>query len=234
MARVNHTKSDGKSKNPATKFLEWKSNEMVFSYYDKSAGQNRTQELPFRFLFLQHYHNVKGWHERSQGGLWSNEVYYIGSEPITVRAFKEQGAPIASGLYKDIKAKVNAAGGKYHRSVYGVDANGSIINLQFKGSVVSAWSDFIEKNGSKLENNWVDVNGFIEMKKGMVSYTVPKFTVGEALSPSDAIKVDDAASVFQDYIDDYFAKGDVDNSVPTDLGSTGTKLGVDMSVKDLY
>ncbi len=227
MARISHinTSSDELT-NPSTKFLEWKSNNKSFEYYDKSASKKVEVQLPLKFAFLQHYHNVKGFHSPSQGGIWSNEVFYIGSEPMTVRAFKVKGSPIASGLYKDIKGQVNAAGGRYHRSVYAVDANGKIINFQFKGSVVSSWSDFFDNNKSSLENNWITIDSFQTLKKGMVTYTVPVFALGDKIDGDVSIQVDEAASEFQDYIDVYFSKKSetIENDYSADVDATDSDL----------
>ena len=40
MARISHTNEAPKSANPTSKYLEWKSNDKSFSYYDKSVGEN--------------------------------------------------------------------------------------------------------------------------------------------------------------------------------------------------
>jgi len=47
--------------NPATKFLSWKSNEKLFSYYDKETQSNIEVKLPFKFLVLEELASVKGW-----------------------------------------------------------------------------------------------------------------------------------------------------------------------------
>ena len=73
---------------PATKFLEWKSNDKCFEFYDKEKGEKVKVELPLKFLFLEHYHTVKGWSEEANSGIYSNEVYSIGDEEISVKAFK--------------------------------------------------------------------------------------------------------------------------------------------------
>ena len=130
MARISHTSEKSKSSNrPAKKYLEWKSNDKSFEYYDsalkeKLLSEGKTEDeikknklanvkvdLPLKFVFLQHYHTVKGWHDASESKIWSNEVYYIGSEPMTVRSFgnKKKNLPaveIVSGIYTDIKPKI--------------------------------------------------------------------------------------------------------------------------------
>ena len=124
MARISHTsEKSNSSSNPTKKYLDWKSNSKAFEFYDKEACKRVTVGLPLKFVFLQHYHTVKGWHSASKSNIYSNEVFYIGSEPMTVRSFgnKEEKLPpveIASGIYTEMKLKINASGGKYHRSVY--------------------------------------------------------------------------------------------------------------------
>ena len=55
----------GGSKNPATKFLEWKSDQKGFSYYDKGLAKNVEVSLPFKFVFLDELSTVKGFAEQN-------------------------------------------------------------------------------------------------------------------------------------------------------------------------
>ena len=82
---------------PVTQYLNWKSNDKAFAYYDKEKGENVLVQLPLKFLFLEHYHTVKGWNDASESGIYSNEVYSIGKEELSVKAFK--GGEIGNGLY---------------------------------------------------------------------------------------------------------------------------------------
>jgi len=204
MARISHNTEKSVSSNPTSKYLEWKSNDKAFSYYDKEAGQNVKVELPLKFVFLQHYHTVKGWNDASASGIYSNEVFYIGSEPMTVRSFK--GGVLAEGLYKDIKSNIVNAGGKYHRSVYVMLEDGTIANLSFKGAVVREWSDFMEANRSLTDAQWIEVKEAREEKKGSVKYSVPLFKMGPALSKQDSSNADSVASSLKSYLDGYFNK----------------------------
>lgn len=204
MARISHNTEKSVSSNPTSKYLEWKSNDKAFSYYDKEAGQNVKIELPLKFVFLQHYHTVKGWNDASASGIYSNEVFYIGSEPMTVRSFK--GGVLAEGLYKDIKSNIVNAGGKYHRSVYVMLEDGTIANLSFKGAGVREWSDFMEANRSLTDAQWIEVKEAREEKKGSVKYSVPLFKMGPALSKQDSSNADSVASSLKSYLDGYFNK----------------------------
>ena len=194
-----------KSSNPATKFLEWKSNDKCFAYYDKTKGENVQVPLPLKFVILEHYHTVRGWNDASESGIYSNEVLFTGSEELEVKAFK--GGLIAKGVYKEIKHKVNEAGGKYHRSIYAVTNELEIINISLKGASVREYSDFMSNNGddSIFTKNWIEVKDVIEGKKGAVKYTSPKFSVGPKIK--DASKLQPFADTLQEYMIEYHNKG---------------------------
>jgi hypothetical protein len=195
--------------------LDWKSNDKSFSYYDKEAGENVKVDLPLKFVFLQHYHTVKGWNDASQSGIYSNEVYYIGSEPMTVRAFK--GGTIAEGIYKDIKQDITNAGGKYHRSVYVMMEDGSIANLSFKGAVVREWSDFMEANKNLVDSQWIEVKSAKDQKKGSIKYSTPEFTLGANLNAKDSAQADSVASELKTYLDAYFNKEEAQEQEEVEL-----------------
>lgn len=213
MARISHNTEKSVSSNPTSKFLSWKSNDKSFRYYDKEAGESVNLELPFKFVFLQHYHTVKGWHDASQSGIFSNEVYYIGSEPMTVRSFgnkpkKLPSVEIASGIYTEIKTKINESGGRYHRSVYVMLEDGTIANLSLKGAVVKEWSDFMNANKNLVDAQWVEVNSAKDQKKGSIKYSTPEFTMGANLKPTDADNADLAAAKLKAHLNTYFNKED--------------------------
>ena len=208
MARFAHTNQEApRSTNPTAKYLAWKSTTKSFTYYDKAAGENVEVQLPLKFVFLQHYHTVKGWNDATQAGIYANEVYYIGREELSVRTFK--GKEIASGLYKDIKADVNAAGGKYHRSVYVMLEDGTVANVSLKGAVVKSWSDFMEESKNLVDNQWITIESSKDEKKGSVKYSVPVFTLGSPLTAEESNAADDAAALLKVHMDAYFKPKEV-------------------------
>ena len=73
-----------KSVNPTSKFLEWKSNEKCFSFYNKEIKDNEQVKLPLTFLVLEEYHTVKGFSDKDETGIYSNEVLQIGNEEMEV------------------------------------------------------------------------------------------------------------------------------------------------------
>lgn len=204
MARMERPTTE--STNPCTKFIQWKSNEKHFSYYDKAKSENVALPMPFKFLFLEHYHTVKGWHGATDKGIYANEVFMLSKEPLTVKTFG--GLTIAEGLYKDIKNEVNVAGGVYHRSVYVMLEDGEIANLQLKGAVVGGlkkeqaiskrdvegYSDFYNANNKLMDNQWIVVSSVEDAKKGATKYSIPVFEMGEAISPTDNDNADECVS----------------------------------------
>ena len=206
MARLNRPTNGTTS--PVTKYLNWKSNDKSFAYYDKEQGKNVLVELPIKFLFLEHYHTVKGWNDASESGIYSNEVYSIGKEELSVKAFK--GGEIGKGLYKDIKEQIKNAGAVYHRSVYGMLPDGSLVNFQLKGSGVKAYSDFYNENNHLLDNQWIEINQAKEGKKGAVKYTTPEFKIGSNITKAEDKLAIESASLLQGYMDTYFGRNDVE------------------------
>ena len=192
------------SNNPVTKFLEWKSNDRCFSYYDKLESKNVQVELPFKFLFLDQLHTVKGWNDASASGIYSNEVKFIGKEPLTVKAFK--GGEIAKGFYSEIKDKVKNAGGHYVKSVYIMLENGELANIQLKGSAVQQWGEF-SKEPKRLSSEWISVKKVIEGKKGAVKYTTPDFEFDGELT--DTQTADDCFDILEAYLKSYLTKVEV-------------------------
>jgi hypothetical protein len=202
------------SLNPATKFLEWDSNSGQFKFYDKEAKQNKFIKSPFKFVVLKELHTIKGWHGASESGIYSNEVNNL-TEVINVKSFK--GGSIATGLYRDIKDKLQ--GGSYHKSLYVMLGDGTIANISMKGAVVARWGDFTNKCKNRLPDEWVAVTGHNDEKNGAVKYTTPKFEWKSSLTAADGEMADKAYDTIKDYLAGYFAK-EVEEEVVTAVTQT--------------
>jgi hypothetical protein len=192
--------------NPATKFIEWKSNDKCFNYYDKEAQKNVEIPLPFKFLVLDELHCIKGWNDASSSNIYSNEVKFISKEVMTVKPFK--GNEIAKGYYKDIKDKVVAAGGYYTKSIYVMLEDGSLANLQLKGSGVQKWGDFTQKTRNRLADEWVIVAKAEDGKKGAVKFSTPSFSFANSISEEESIMADEAFNILESYLKTYLAKAE--------------------------
>lgn len=205
--------------NPATKFIDWKSNEKAFSFYDKENKVNIPIPLPFRFLALDELHTVKGWSDSCQSAIYANEVKFISKEPLTVKPFK--GNEIAKGLYSDIKEKVKAAGAHYVKSIYIMLEDGSLANLQLKGASCQSWGDFTQKGRSRLPEEWVTVEKAIEGKKGVVKYYTPEFKFDKSLSENENTMADDAFAILETYLKAYLVKAEpVVDAIDSDVLAT--------------
>ena len=190
--------------NPATKFIDWKSNDKNFSYYDKELKQNVAIPLPFKFLVLDEMHTVKGWNDATSSAIFSNEVKFISKEVMTVKPFK--GNEIAKGFYKDIKEKIVAAGGHYVKSVYVMLEDGTLANVQLKGSAVQSWGEFTQKTRSRLSDEWVQVATAKEGKKGAVKFNVPEFTFSKSISDLEGEQADECLNTLEAYLKTYLTK----------------------------
>jgi hypothetical protein len=193
--------------NPATKFIEWKSNDKCFSYYDKEKQENVQIPLPFKFLVLDELHTVKGWNDATSSSIYSNEVKFISKEEMTVKPFK--GNEIAKGLYKDIKEKIVAAGGHYTRSIYVMLEDGLLANIQLKGSATQQWGDFTQKTRSRLADEWIIVKDTKDGKKGAVKFSMPNFVFEKSLNESEAKQADECFDILEAYLKTYLVKKDI-------------------------
>jgi len=194
-----------KTTNPTSKFLEWKSNNKSFSFFNKELKQNVEVKLPLTFIVLEEYHCIKGFSDSDQTGIYSNEVLQIGTEELEVKTFK--GRIISSGIYKNIKGAVNSAGGNYHKSIYAVTKEGELINISLKGAAVSKWSKLVEKGAWKrLSDEWVTIESAEDHKKGMVKYSTPNFVFNTSLSDAELKMVQAKATELENYLTTYFAK----------------------------
>jgi len=189
------------SKNPAKKFLEWKSNDKTFMFYNKETQEKEMISLPLKLLVLKEMHTIKGFDEGANSGIYSNEVKLIGSEEITVRNFS--GGMIAKGLYKDVKEQIRAKGGHYSKSIYAMLETGEIINIQLKGAAVQKWGEFTQKTRSRLTDEWITITGAEDRKKGAVKYTVPIFEFSGSLSDHQNDLADESYDNLESYMSDY-------------------------------
>lgn len=217
--------------NPATKFINWKSNDKCFSYFDKNlaetlANEGKTKEeikelsqvkipLPFKFLVLDELASVKGWSDSLNGQIISNEVKYISKEPLTIKCYHRNAkgesvsTEIAKGIYKDVKEKVNSAGAKYHKSLYVMLEDGTLANIKMKGAVVQQWGVFTQRTKNRLTEEWVIVEKHVDGKKGAVKFTTPDFKFERSISNSESEKADEVFDVLEAYLKTYLAKSEI-------------------------
>lgn len=206
------------ARNPSTRWFEWAGGDDggFLKWYDKETKQHVKVDLPFTFLLLDELSTVKGWHDPSESGIYSNEVRDTRQEVLVVRAFK--GGELASGIYKEISDRIKAQGGHYCASLYLAYKSGDellIGNLSLKGAAAGAWMEFKKATQSKKDANGksqrayfvdaVTIASFDQLKKGATTYRIPKFTLKpvQAETNQQAVALD---AELQAFLSDYLKR----------------------------
>ena len=231
MSRSNPTEG---ARNPSTRWFEWAGGDDggFIRWYDKEAGKHVKVDLPFTFLLLDELSTVKGWHDPSESGIYSNEVRDTRQDVLVVRAFK--GGELASGVYKSISDRIKAQGGHYCASLYLAYKEGDelrIGNLSLKGAAAGTWMEFKkaapqkkDSNGKTLRAYFVDavtIGAFDQLKKGATVYRVPKFALKpvSAETNQQAVALDAELQAFLvDYLKRPKAEAAPQPEVESDLG----------------
>ena len=188
------------NQNPSQRWMEWQGSKGQLYYYDKTEEENLFMDLPFTFLLIEQMATVGGWHDRSESGIYSNEVKNITKEPLTVQSFK--GGEITSGLYRNIKDQVKSAGGYYVASLYvGFKRDGDLTlgNIKLKGAALSAWMEFCKIHGRNVWEKAITITGYSEGQKGSIEYRVPSFELKDCSEQThnEALGLDDT---LQEYL----------------------------------
>jgi hypothetical protein len=177
VSRSNPTENN--NPNPAKRWFEWNGEKGIVRYYDKDAKENVDVGSDFTFLLLDECGSVRGWHDASDSGIYSNEVKDTRQEVLIVKSFK--GGTLAEGIYQDIKHKVNSMGGDFVTNCYIAFKNGdgqlSIGSLRFKGAALGAWMEFRKQHRADLYEKAIRIKGYTEGKKGKVTFRVPVLMV---------------------------------------------------------
>lgn len=161
--------------NPAKRVFEWNSENGGVRYYDKDAKKQVELGSDFSFVLLDQLGSVRGWHDASSSGIYSNEVRDTRAEILLVKAFK--GGQLAQGVYKDIKDRVAASGGKFVSNCYiaykGDNGEFELGVLRFKGAGLQSWMEFTKANRADLYKKGVKITGAVDCKKGRIVYKTP-------------------------------------------------------------
>ena len=225
---------------PCTLWMEWDGSNGEFRYYDKEQKKNISLGNNLAFILLDQLATVKGWHDASESGIFSNEVRDIVQDVLVVKAFK--GGTLAEGCYKQIRDRIIAHGGHFTANLYVAIKAGNelaIASVQFKGAALSSWMEFSKKNRGELYKKVVRCKGFEEGKKGKIVFRTPIFGLAE-VSPETDSKAIDCDRVLQEFLKSYFARTRVeqveklpadarmDNETPGPTDATSRRSSGDM------
>ena len=205
MSRSNPTAGNT---HPCTRWFEWNGETGSVKYYDKETKETVETGSDFTFIVLDELAVIKGWHEKSQSGITSNEIRDTRTEILKVRSFK--GGEIIKGLYKAIKDQVSNIGGHFTTNVYITYKDGNELRLgsiQFKGAALNTWVEFKKENRSEILKKAIHIKGVFEGKKGRVIYKVPQFNLRDISEETN----ENACAIdreLQKYLAEYFKKSE--------------------------
>lgn len=217
---------------PAVRWFEWNGEHGTVRYYDKDAKQNVDVALPFAFLVLDELGSVRGWHDPSQSGIYSNEVRDTRTDVLVVKSYK--GGTLAEGVYKDIKDRVNTVGGQFNANCYiAFKQNGGLAigSLRFKGAALGGWMEFRKNNRAALYSKAVEIVGFIEGKKGRIVFRVPTFATRD-VSEATNKTAGDMDVVLQTWLSEYFKRRTNDRTDPPSANGSARDAYDDPPVDD--
>jgi hypothetical protein len=209
--------------NPAKIFIQWKSKNKAFSYYNKEKKEDVLLPMPFSFIPIHVCRTVKGYNHKKNKTFISNEVEDLKNTPLTVVSYnnltKERKTEY-QGLYSEIKDDFDQ-NIKYTESLYAAIKNKkgelSLVNIQLNGAGLHHWFDFV-----KASNIWkgsVKVSSTTKEKNGDVDYFAPVYVI-DKISTEDDIKAGELQSVIKTYLAQYFAKGTPEAPQKTNSANT--------------
>lgn len=224
MSRSNPTDN---AAHPCARWIEWDGSNGEFRYYDKETKKNASLSDSLTFILLDQVATIKGWHDASDSGIFSNEVRDVKQDVLVVKAFK--GGTLAEGSYRQIRDRVIAQGGYFTANLYSAIKIGeelAIASVQFKGAALNAWVEFSKKNRSELYKKAVRCKGFEEGKKGKIVFRTPIFHLADVTPETDA-KALDCDRVLQEFLKSYFARTRVEQvaTAPADAAATQPQNG---------
>ena len=195
--------------NPATRWFEWNGELGTVRYYDREAKKNVDVGADFTFMLLDQLGSVRGWHDASESGIYSNEVKDTTQEVLIVKSFK--GGTLAEGLYREIKDHVTskAVGGQFVANLYiaykADSGDLEIGSLRFKGAALGAWMEFCKANRADLYKKAIRINGFTEGKKGRIVYRMPVLSAANVSPETDRLAIGLDATL-QEFLKSYFKR----------------------------
>lgn len=203
MSRINPT---NRLENVSQRFFEWNGEHGQIKFYDKAKKENVLLKDGMTFILLDELSTIKGWHDPSESGIYSNEVRDTREQTFLVKAFK--GGPLAEGLYSAIKDRVGAVGGYFVSSNYIAFREGEkllIGAIQFHGAALRVWMEFKKESKGELYKQAIKIKGFTEGKKGKIVFRVPNFFLVK-LSEDTENEAGKLQEEVQTYLKAYFAR----------------------------
>lgn len=227
MSRSNRHES---APNPSQRWFEWNGADGRVRWYDKDAKKEVEIHVvpphkPFKFLVLDELACVSGYYEQSKARVFSNEVRDTRQGVLVVKTKKD--GVLIEGPYRDIKDRLARYGAGFTSNLYiafkGDDGNLQIGSLKLRGAAVGQWMDFRRANRAAIYEKAVAINGFLEEKKGRVTFRKPTFAVSDTTADTDKVAIELDAQM-QKWITAYLSRTTRDQ-VDTTAAQNATHTG---------
>jgi hypothetical protein len=166
---MSRTQRRGGTSSPIKNYLQFSASTGTFNYYDKELKE-RVELEELSIILLDSRGSVSGYNQASKAQITSNLVADVGKEVLTVMSWKDKkSTEIAKGIYKTIKSIVNPKGGKFTTNLIcladlGTGNGLEISNLQFQGSSLNGWINFVKTLDANGEYDAV-----VKMTRGVLS-----------------------------------------------------------------
>lgn len=194
--------------NPAKFFIQWKSKEEAFIYYNKETKKDVKMPKPFTFIPLSICYTLRGYNQKKQKSYIANEVENLDSDILSVKSYDalKKTATEWTGLFKDIK-EVMDDNIKYTISLYAAikskKGEMTLVNLQLNGAALFHWFEFAKKND--IWANAIKVEKDTDEKNGAVKYKAPVYEI-YSISKEDDIAAGELQNEIEVYLKEYHKK----------------------------
>lgn len=217
--------------NPAKFFIQWKSKEESFIYYNKETKKDVKMPKPFVFIPLFMAYTLKGYNQKKSKSYIANEVENLDNDILSVKSYdvSKNSSVEWVGTFKDIK-DVMDDNIKYTISLYAAiksrKGEMTLVNVQMNGAALFHWFEFAKKND--IWSNAIKVEKDTNEKNGAVNYKAPVYEL-TTISEEDDVKAGELQTEVESYLKDYFAKNKAANSQPVNENQNN---GLNKSAKD--
>lgn len=164
---MSRSKPRGGSKSPIKKYLAYSGSTGTFSYWDKEA-EERVELDSLDIIVLDVRSSISGYDSDNKASISSNLVVDTTKEVMNVVSWKNgKATELYDGLYKDIKDKAKAIGGKFTSNVIclaDLGQGSEICNLQLSGVSLGSWIEFVDENPNDAIYDYV-----ITLNRGALS-----------------------------------------------------------------
>lgn len=156
---MSRTKKTTGTNSPVKKYLSFKGSKGQLAYYDKNSSEEDKNVYldSVDFIVLDVKSSVSGFYEAEAASITSNmlDPYSVGKEPFIVKT-KVRGTfgEFAKGIWKDIKAEVDAIGGKFTSNIFALADVGDgmeIVKIDLSGAALTPWIEYQNELGSSDE-----------------------------------------------------------------------------------